>query len=102
MLSRIVTWAEEGLAYESAQRHSENIIEDLGLKGGKAVSTPIVRGKAQGETEEEEELDAAGAKSFRGIAASINHLALDRADLQYAQKRFAGGLRSPEENIGNS
>ena len=33
ILSRIITWTEEGIRYEADQRHAEIIIRQLGLKG---------------------------------------------------------------------
>lgn len=41
LLSRVITWTEEGIEWEADQRHAEIIVRDLGLNSGsKGVSTP--------------------------------------------------------------
>ena len=44
----------------------------------------------------EEELDAAGARLYRGVAARLNYIAPDRPDIAYAVKEAARNMSSPE------
>ena len=40
VLNRVLRWTAEGIAYEPDQRHGELVIKELGLEGGKAVTSP--------------------------------------------------------------
>ena len=44
----------------------------------------------------EEELDAAGARLYRGVAARLNYIAPDRPDIAYAVKEAARNMSSPK------
>jgi hypothetical protein len=44
----------------------------------------------------EEELDAAGARLYRGVAARLNYMAPDRPDIAYAVKEAARNMSSPK------
>ena len=46
----------------------------------------------------EEELDAAGAKLYRSVAARLNYLSPDRADIGYAVKEAARSMSSPKRS----
>jgi hypothetical protein len=46
--------------------------------------------------ESEEELDAAGAKLYRSVAARLNYLSPDRADIGYAVKEAARNMSAPK------
>ena len=94
ILNRRVSWGAEGISYEADEKHAKQIIEDLGLKGASPVTTPIIR-KGAGQEENTEELTKEEAKRFRGIAARINYIALDRADLQYAAKEVCRKMSKP-------
>ena len=37
---RIIEWKSDGIHYEGDPRHADAIIHAMGLKGGKAASTP--------------------------------------------------------------
>ena len=78
------------------------IIETLGLEKAKAVATPGSKDEAaavarkQGEEEEEEVyMDPAEATRFRGVAARINYLAMDRSDIQFAAKECCKRMANP-------
>eukprot|EP00969_Alexandrium_andersonii_P156317 6911243-Alexandrium_andersonii.AAC.1 len=61
VLSRIVTWTDEGIWYEADRRHAKLIVQGLGMKGdSKGVVTPGV-GTTQEEEGDDEELDQEGA-----------------------------------------
>ena len=99
MLNRIIRWTDTGIEYEPDQRHSDCIIRDLGLDGGKGVSTPgTVEIDNKEEVDEKEDLDKEVKKddtTFRMIAARLNYLSLDRADLQYASRCISQYMSSP-------
>ena len=39
-LNRIIRWGSAGIEYESDQRHADMVVQQLGLEGGKSLSTP--------------------------------------------------------------
>ena len=39
-LNRIIRWAEDSIEYEADQRHADLIVEQLGLKDAKPLSSP--------------------------------------------------------------
>ena len=97
MLNRTIRWTEEGLEYEPDQRHTELIIEQMGMANCKAVTTPTCT-----EVEYDERLRIASglmsqrdATVYRGIAARLNYLAQDRVDVQFAAKDAAKHMASP-------
>ena len=47
ILNRTVTWGKDGITYKADPRHVEIIIEDLGLKHAKSVTTPCADVKGQ-------------------------------------------------------
>ena len=105
VLNRILTWTEEGIQYEPDQRHAELVIRDLGLTGCKAVTTPGCRDDANrasdiGDIESDEQaplLPSREASMYRAVAARLNYLAQDRADLQYACKEASRRMARPRE-----
>ena len=107
VLNRVIRWEDDGLAYEPDQRHAEIVIKDLGLEEAKPVSTPGAReelGKASAlcstgveAGEESPLLGAKDASAYRGIAARLNYLAQDRADIQYACKEASRRMARPRE-----
>ena len=56
-----------------------------------------IRGRSEAckDDEEAEEMDKAGAKEFRGLAARANYLSLDRNDIQYAAKEVSKDMARP-------
>ena len=46
----------------------------------------------------EEELDAAGARLYRGFAARLNYMAPDRPDIANAVKEAARNMSSPKDS----
>ena len=62
---------------EADLRHSELIIEQFGLKVGNAVTTPGVAKPVEEVDEHDQDLSAAEATSFRGMAARCNDLSSD-------------------------
>ena len=85
VLNRILRWTDGGLEYEPDQRHADIIIEQAGVKHCNPVSTPCCADSEYDETKRLESgfLHGAEATLYRGIAARLNYLALDRPGVQY-------------------
>ena len=73
-MNRTIRRTSEGLEYEPDQRHAELIVEQAGMSSCKPVSTPT---------------------QYRGIAARLKYLALDRTDVQFAAKDGAKHMAQP-------
>ena len=43
VLNRVLSWTSAGLTYEADQRHAEILINELGVRGCKSVTTPGAR-----------------------------------------------------------
>ena len=109
ILNRILTWGEQGIEYEPDQRHAEIAIRELGLEGSNPAPTPgsredlslaSVPTNAGGVevVDESPELGPREASRYRGIAARLNYLAQDRADLQYACKEASRRMSKPRDD----
>ena len=71
----------------------------MGLEGGKPVATPGIADSEADVHEREESKDLQGteATQYRALAARLNYLALDRADLQFAAKEISKYMSSPKD-----
>ena len=95
VLNRIIRWTESGLEYEADPRHSEIVINELGLHDAKGVTSP---GTKLPESEDGDELLGGGnITKYRAISARIKYLALDRADIAYSAKECARAMSQPTE-----
>ena len=97
VLGRTLRWTKKGIEYEADARHAKLIIEGLGLDNAKSVATPGTKDERKLEDVEGEEvlMDPSEARKFRGIAARVNYLAVDRADLQYSAKECCKKMANP-------
>jgi len=94
ILGRHLRWTEAGIEYEADPKHAQQVIEEMGLsKESRAVDSPIEKEVVS--EEGEVKLDKVEAKRFRGVAATLNYLAADRPDIQYAVKEICRGMASP-------
>ena len=80
------------------------VLDDLEMKDCKSVGAPIspedLKEAASvidetGEIDEGEYMDAASASTYRSIAARMNYLAMDRADLQQACRCICAYMSKP-------
>ena len=98
VLNRIIRWGTHGLEYEPDQRHAEKVVSDLQLEKAKPVSTPWtdeqVKQRSVNPTRDEP-LSEMQMRNYRGIAARINYLASDRADLLFASKCASQWMSAP-------
>ena len=99
VLNRVLRWTRKGVEYEADQRHSELIVREMGMQAAKPVATP-----GASETKEEikayqtsPEMNRSDATVFRGLAARLNYLSMDRPDLQFSAKEVAKRMAKPRE-----
>lgn len=94
ILNRVLRWDGHGLDLEADPRHRSAILEELGLdESSKGVTIPCEEtGPGGGD---DELLDRAEARRFRGLAARANYLGLGRPDIQAATKRICYGMSNP-------
>ena len=95
ILSRIVSWNEQGIQYEPDQRHVETVIKTLGLEKGKSVVTPGAKDKL--DTDSDKAIEGAQATLYRSLTMRLSYLAQDRPDIQFSCKELAKGMSSPTE-----
>ena len=76
VLGRIITRTETGIAYEADPRHAETLIDAMGLRDAKPVSSPGSREPVK--EEEEVEMKREDQTNYRAMAARCNCLSLDR------------------------
>ena len=95
VLNRIIRITDEGWEYEPDQRHADMIVEAMGMKGAKGVSTPTEDEKVWEEEVNNEELDAEKATKFRKVGARANYLAADRPDIMYSVKEICRQMSRP-------
>ena len=79
------------------------VVQDLGMQDAKNVSTPGLKppsaSKDDAETKTGKELLSANtATHFRSVAARMNFLAIDRADIQYATKNACAKMANPDSD----
>eukprot|EP00973_Karenia_brevis_P081866 11349902-Karenia_brevis.AAC.1 len=94
ILNRIITYRDSGIDYEPDPRHAEIIIEQLGLKEGKEVSTPGVDQEPL-TANSTEKLNTEQTTRYKSIVARANFLALDRPEIQFAVKECAKSMSQP-------
>ena len=110
VLGRVITVDDEGWQVEADPRHVEACVAELNLHAAKGVATPVATLHEAGlsaqqlkkirlelldpasvETIPEEDalLDDSEHKTFMSIAARLNYLSLDRADIQFGVKELS-------------
>ena len=103
ILGRVLRWTRRGIEYEPDQRHAELMVKELGLEKAKPVKTPgtsddrnrDVITNAEDMEDKEETMRSEEATRYRGLAARLNYLAMDRSDLQQAAKECCKHMSSP-------
>ena len=95
VLNRVIRATQDGWEYEPDQRHADIIIEAMGMKEAKGVSTPTEDEKAWEEKCNDEELDAEKATKFKKVGATANCLAQDRPAIMYCVKEICRQVSKP-------
>ena len=93
ILNRLIRVDEEGWKLEADPRHAKLLIESLGIKEGKGLSTPGVDEKE--DDKPEEPLDNHWSTMYRSMVARANYLATDRPDIGFAVKELCRTMSSP-------
>ena len=95
LLGRIIRWREWGITCEADPKYRTRIMTALGLREeSKSLGAPGVR--------EEDGGDSGWAdwmgddRTYRNIVATVNYLATDQPDLQYASKEACRDMSSPD------
>ena len=104
-------WCEDKIECEADHRHAEIIIEECEVMCGKVVKTPGVHEVISSKEVEtrlggvpvthplvESELSEHEKTRFRGVAARINYLAMDRSELQFAAKNLCRKMSNPAKS----
>eukprot|EP00973_Karenia_brevis_P095138 12425852-Karenia_brevis.AAC.1 len=94
ILNRIITYREHGIDYEPDPRHAEIIVEQLGLKNAKELSTPGVDQEPES-ANSDETLSPEQTTKYKSIVARANFLALDRPEIQFSVKECAKSMSKP-------
>ena len=98
VLNCVIRVTENGWEMEADQRHVDIVVQELGLQDAKPVSTP--RSKDDVEkmlAEMDSPLPPKEATQYRALAARLDYLALDGADIQSATKEVAKYMSSPSQ-----
>ena len=101
VLGRMLTWTETGITYEADPKHAQHIMAEMNLHDhSKPLSTPCAPNDSEQVKvrEESRSLNKDEAARYRGVAARLNYLALDRADLQFAAKCVCKYMSNPREH----
>ena len=95
VLNRILRWQDNGWELEADPRHCGLVIERLDLTGAKGLSSPGNCDDDRDTPEDNQELIGNDVTLFRGLAAGLNYLALDRADIQFSSKEICREMSRP-------
>ena len=96
ILNRVVRWEKDRIVYEGDEKHAQVVIREMGLEAeSKGLDVPVLVGT---ERTEGEDLDAAGVAKYRRIAATVNYLAMDRPDLQFAASVLGRSMSRPTKD----
>ena len=97
-LGRTVRWRCDGISYEANPKYAQEYLESLDLGECKSVSTP---GAPDADADRaHEKVPAKEAFLYRRLAAQMNYLQQDRADLSFAAMRMAQSMANPAESDG--
>ena len=84
-------WGQDGLWYETDQRHAEIFVKDLGLEPDK-VRSELPGERLAYEEEDEELLPSHDVKVLQALIARANYLAQDRSDIQFSVEELARSM----------
>jgi hypothetical protein len=95
VLDRVITYIVFGFEFEADQRHSEMIVEQLGVTSSGGITTAGCQNEEIEGPEQEELLPDGDVTLFRGVAARANYLGPDRPDMLYASKEVCREMSKP-------
>ena len=95
ILNRELRWSPTGVEYEADRKHSEIIIQEMGLgSASKDLNMPCVKDDVVVEGTEAEEDEYLADDE----AARANYLAQDRTDIQFATKELCRHMSRPRRS----
>ena len=95
VLNRVTTYTGYGFELEADQRHSEMIIEQLGVSTSGGITTPGCQIEEIESPEQEQLLPDGDVTLFRGVAARAKYFGPDRPDMLYASKEVCREMSKP-------
>ena len=94
MLGRIVRWEAWGISCEANPKYRESVLENLGLKeDSKSLMSPGTRDADRDDDLLPKVLE--DDRKYRSIVATINYMAADMPDLQFACKEVCREMSAP-------
>ena len=96
-LGRVIKWTGSGFTWEADPKYSEQVVEELKLKGSRGVDTPSSKATGAGNRLVDRELEKERADVFRRVAGIILYMSVDRPSLQFAASELAEGMSRPLE-----
>ena len=97
VLKRTISWNASGFHWHTDPKHSERIVEQLGLTQGKPSDVPGSKSVGKTVTTRLEPLSEEDAASYASNAGSGLFHALDRPDLQFTVGRLMSHISCPNE-----
>ena len=94
ILNSIDEWTEEGVVYESDQRHADIIVRDLSLSQANGVVTPGEKKESKASSE----LNPSPDTQYRARVARGIYLAQGRSDNAYSVKELSRRMATPDES----
>ena len=99
--NRIIAWnLTKVIIYEADPRHVEIVVEQLGLKEAKPVSTPGAKEEGTIQEDSEQPLEGNEVSKYRALVARCNYSSPDRFDISYSVKELARNMSSLTNDIG--
>ena len=96
VLNRVRAWTHKGIAYEANRRHVDIVVQELGPSDAKSVTTPHSKKDTDKILSDlGKPLPPQEATMYRALAARLNHIALDKADVQFATNEVAKHMATP-------
>ena len=93
ILGTLVRWTEEGLECEASDNRRQALLEGLGsIEESKTVNSAAVKPEELGQEEDGEMREGTEKTRFRRLAATLDHMSLDRSDVQHATKEICTKL----------
>lgn len=96
LLGRTIKWHDWGISCESDPKYRRHVMESLGLseesKSLSVTGSKDMEGKEEGVPRVMED-----DRQFRSIVASVNYMATDQPDLQYACKEACREMSAPTD-----
>ena len=100
ILNRTVSWPRHArqITYQADEKHAINVMKEMGIEeNSNGFEAPCeVENVIEDSVEDESELlTPVEAKKFRGLAAVVNYMSLDRMDTQFAAKEICRHMARP-------